>query len=68
MAQDTPQRAARRSRRSMRSLGWNDDAIDQAAQVGPGDADAAEASWERFAPKAARGLLSAVEEDDDAES
>lgn len=56
-----------RRRPGGKSLQWDDDSITQAAQVGPGDADAAEASWERFAPKDARGLMSAVEEDDDAE-
>jgi hypothetical protein len=63
-----PEPPTPRRRRTGRSLNWSEDQIEQAAQVGPGDADAAEASWERFAPKAARGLLSAVEEDDDAES
>lgn len=51
----------------MRSLGWDDAAIEQAAEVGPEDADAATVSWDRYAPKAARGLLDAVEEEDEDE-
>jgi len=51
------------NRRVGKSLSWDEEAIEQAATVGPGDADAAEASWNRHAPAAARGLLSATEED-----
>jgi hypothetical protein len=49
----------------MRSLNWSERDIDQAAQVGPADADAAVVSWDGLAPKDARGLLDAVEEDDE---
>jgi hypothetical protein len=48
-------------------LQWDDDDLDAISHVGPEDADAASVSWDTLAPKAARGLLDAVEEDDDAE-
>jgi hypothetical protein len=64
MSDQSPRSARRRTARRGRSLQWSDDAIAQAAQVGPGDADAAELSWDKYAPREARGLLEAVEEDD----
>jgi len=63
MSGTTPQPRRPRRRRSGASLNWTAEQIEQAATVGPGDADAAEASWNRHAPAAARGLLSATEED-----
>ncbi|MDQ3540704.1 MAG: hypothetical protein M3440_08465 [Chloroflexota bacterium] len=67
MSGTTPEAPRPRRRRSGASLNWDADDIAQAATVGPGDADAAEASWNRFAPAAARGLLSAREQEPDDE-
>ncbi len=52
-----------RRRRTGQSLGWDADDIAQAATVGPGDADAVAAWFDRFAPREARGLLEAAEEE-----
>lgn len=67
MSQESPQRTARRTRRQMRSLDWSEKAIDQAAQVGPEDADAVAAWFDKHAPKAARTLLESSEQEPDAE-
>jgi hypothetical protein len=63
MSGTPPQRSRRRT---ARSLNWSELDIDAISQVGPEDADAAVVSWDRLAPAAARGLLDATEEDDDA--
>ncbi len=52
-----------RRRRSGASLGWNADDIEQAATVGPGDADAIAAWWDRFASREARTLLESPEQE-----
>ncbi len=54
-----------RRRRIGQSLGWDADDIAQAATVGPGDADAVAAWWDKHCPKIARGLISAEEVDDE---
>lgn len=46
-----------------RSLRWDDDALLTAAETGPEDADAAVASWERYAPREAVELPEAGEDD-----
>lgn len=65
MTEDSKRTPRRRRKPLGRSLEWSDEAIAQAAQVGPQDADAAGVWWDRFAPKEARTLLEAVEDDDE---
>lgn len=54
-------------RRRGRALDRDDAGREQAATVGPEDADSAAAWWDRFAPAEARGLLDAEEEEPDDE-
>lgn len=65
MSGTSPRPARRRTAKRGRSLQWNDEAIEQVSQVGPQDVDSAEASWERFAPREARGLMRAREDEDE---
>lgn len=47
------------------ALDWDDEALDNLAQIGPADIAAAEALWKRDAPPKLRGLIDATPADEE---